>query len=195
MSKAGMYGSYKGGRGHVAEWSSTHSLSGRGYSWCYLQLLQPPGTSWVLSSDSQSALLQGLLDFSGLLIWERFRLYSVMVSKGWGHEVRGSGWAPGNSRAQADWMPLFLHWLPGVKMPSFEQCWNVKEVFRLRCQNLKPPEHSDEGLLDKEPNIPLCASEIWLQEMRKMSEDLTATICPVPSPPPGSKYCIEEETF
>lgn len=42
-----------------------------------------------------------------------------------------------------------------------------------------------EGLLDKEPNIPLCASEIWLQEMRKMSEDLTATICPVPSPPPG----------
>lgn len=44
-------------------------------------------------------------------------------------------------------MPLFLHWLPGVKMPSFEQCWNIKEVFRLRCQNLKPPEHSD-GLLN-----------------------------------------------
>lgn len=72
--------------------------------WCYLQLSQPPGTSWVLSSDSQSALLQGLLDFSGLLIWERFRLYSVVVSKGWGHEVRGSGWAPGKSRAQADWV-------------------------------------------------------------------------------------------
>lgn len=26
-------------------------------------------------------------------------------------------------------MPLFLHCLPGVKMPSFERCWNVKEVF------------------------------------------------------------------
>lgn len=39
-------------------------------------------------------------------------------------------------------MPLFLHCLPGVKMPSFEQCWNVKEVFRVRCQNLKPPELS-----------------------------------------------------
>lgn len=61
---------------------------------CYLQRLQPPGTSWVLSSDSQSALLQGLLDFSGLLIGERSRLYSVVVSKRWGHEVRGSGWAP-----------------------------------------------------------------------------------------------------
>lgn len=72
--------------------------------WCYLQLLQLPGTSWVLSSDSQSALLQGLLDFSGLLIWESFRLYSAMVSKGWGHEVRGSWGAPGNRRAQADWV-------------------------------------------------------------------------------------------
>lgn len=71
---------------------------------CYLQLLQPPGTSWVLSSDSQSALLQGLLDFSGLLIWERLRLYSVMVSKRWGREVPGSGWAAGNGRARADWV-------------------------------------------------------------------------------------------
>lgn len=50
--------------------------------WCYLQCLQPLGTSWVLSSDSQSALLPGLLDFLGLLICECFRLYSVMVSKG-----------------------------------------------------------------------------------------------------------------
>lgn len=37
---------------------------------------------------------------------------------------------------------------------------------------------SQRGSLIKEPNIPLCASEIWLQEMRKMSENLTATICP-----------------
>lgn len=44
-------------------------------------------------------------------------------------------------------MPLFLRCLPGVKMPSFAQCWNVKEVFRVRCQNLKPPELS-EGLLN-----------------------------------------------
>lgn len=28
----------------------------------------------------------------------------MMVSKRWGHEVWGSGWAPGNSRAQADWV-------------------------------------------------------------------------------------------
>lgn len=37
---------------------------------------------------------------------------------------------------------------------------------------------SQRGSLIKEPNIPLCASEIWLQEMRKMSENLAATICP-----------------
>lgn len=28
----------------------------------------------------------------------------MVVSKGWGHEVRGSGWAPRKSRAQADWV-------------------------------------------------------------------------------------------
>lgn len=28
----------------------------------------------------------------------------MMVSKKWGHEVWGSGWPPGNSRAQADWV-------------------------------------------------------------------------------------------
>lgn len=28
----------------------------------------------------------------------------MVVSKGWGHEVRGSGWAPGKSRARADWV-------------------------------------------------------------------------------------------
>lgn len=39
-------------------------------------------------------------------------------------------------------MPLLLHCLPGVKMPSFEQGWSINEVFGFRCQNAKPPELS-----------------------------------------------------
>lgn len=50
----------------------------------------------MLSSDSQSALLQGPLDSSGLLICECFGLYSAMVSKvvegwRWWGEVGGGG--------------------------------------------------------------------------------------------------------
>lgn len=61
---------------------------------CYLQLLQPLGTSRVLSSDSQSALLQGLLDFSGLLIWERFRLLQCDGFKEVGARGVGVGVGP-----------------------------------------------------------------------------------------------------
>lgn len=62
----------------------------------------------MLSSDSQSALLPGLLDFLGLLICECFRLYSVMASKGgWGGGLRcevGGGGARGNWQAEAEWV-------------------------------------------------------------------------------------------
>lgn len=110
-----------------------------------------------------------------------------------GDSLSGSLWKTGNGivyQAESSLSALCrLHY-------SLCYVWETISVSCfLRCYLLVVPlemgpgsgdlSSSQRGSLIKEANVPLCASEIRPQGMRKMSENLTAAICPTCRHPPG----------